>query len=183
VYKAPVNPFDVDRPLQRAQPRAVPWLRPAPGAVQFPQEAFKASFFVSPKTGRLHCHVAPKLRGPLYRAWLPCYSRVDVGLALTPLQADAGADLVMQYAPPQPRDAVANPGAPGQAAVLGRDELPPGWWPAPKAGAWSPFSLGPRDYVRVAGPGLYVGCAYRSDAPGAQLLEEDFVYFAMARVS
>ncbi len=171
VYKPPASPFQADGQLQRAAPRAEPWLRPAPGSAQFPQRAFKASFFVSPLTGRLHCHVAPRLRGPLYRAWLPCYSRVDVGLALTPLQADAGADLVMVY-----------PGAAGAPAVLSREELPPGWWPAPQPGTWSPFSLGPRDYVRVAGPGVYVGCAYRSETPGAQLLEEDFVYFALARV-
>ncbi len=169
VYKPPVNPFDVDSVRQRQAPRATPWLKPAPGSWEFPQEAFKMSFFMGAASRCLHCHTAIKWRGPLYRRWLPCYSRVDVGLALTPLQADAGADITMVY-----------PGN-GQPAVLAKADLPQGWWPDPKPSVWSPFSLSERDYVRVAGPGVYVGCAYRSTRPG-QMLEDDFVYFVIARV-
>nr|ADI46821.1 MT0045f [Volvox carteri f. nagariensis] len=86
------------------------------------------------------------------------------------------------------------PGA-GGWALWGPECLPPplhgwgggwsGWWrwpdPDPATYGKSPFSGGPRDYLRVAGPGVYVGCAYREGPGPGELREENFVYFLIVR--
>lgn len=67
------------------------------------------------------------------------------------------------------------------APLFFAQDLPSPLWPAPLADGWSPFSLGSQDYVRPAGPGVFVGCAYRGQQPAADLREEDFVYFVIVR--
>lgn len=66
--------------------------------------------------------------------------------------------------------------------MLLESQLPNDRWPAPDLAesCGSPFSVGPRDYLRVAAPGLYVGCAYRSSGDGLYS-EDQCVYFAIAR--
>jgi hypothetical protein len=151
-----------------------PWLQAAPGAARLPQRRFTQRFFVCARTGRLHSRVALRLAGPFETFWAPIYNSVEVGLTLTPVEADAGADMVFAYpwtdAASQPLD-------------LEKGDLPSRLWPAPRrAGAgWSPFSRSGRDYVRSAGPGLMVGCGYAAGEDGG-LTEDEFVYFALARV-
>jgi hypothetical protein len=42
----------------------------------------------------------------------------------------------------------------------------------------------PRDFIRVAGPGVLVGCAYRIVTPGQKVPnEEDSLYFVLVRKS
>jgi hypothetical protein len=48
-----------------------------------------------------------------------------------------------------------------------------------KAEGWSPFSWTDRDFVRPAGPGVYVGCGYRPTE--GLLVEDEFVWFALAK--
>lgn len=129
--------------------------------------------------GRLYSRVSLNLLGPLSAWWLPAYARVDVELSLTPVAADAGADLVLCY------PAAGEP--PLQLASAG--DVPAGW-PDPRAcrGRASPFSLGARDYVRPVGPGVYVGCGYRSrEGEGvragspASYVETDAVWFLLVR--
>jgi hypothetical protein len=113
--------------------------------------------------------------GPLDAWWLPVYARVDVELSLTPVQADAGADIVFVY-----------PSA-GQPLDLQPQHLPAQRWPSPRSSSQSPFSLGPKDYVRPVGPGVYVGCGYRRSDDGrgaatpASYVETDFVWFLLVR--
>lgn len=118
-------------------------------------------------------------------------------------QADAGADIVLEYPSASTSDRQQQqrpgPGATGGArgggpssssgwGLVGPERLPRRGWPEPTASCWSPFSGSGRDYVRVAGPGVYVGCAYRgakggedgSGGPG-ELREENFVYFLLVR--
>lgn len=81
----------------------------------------------------------------------------------------------------------------GWGALRGPECLPGGWgsglglpwgpWPDPDPATCSvsPLSGGPRDYLRVAGPGVYVGCAYREGPGSGEYREENFVYFVIAR--
>ncbi len=124
-------------------------------------------------------------------------------LALTPLSRDAGADLQLLY-PDDPAAAApdddgddeaaaaesvppgAGPGPVDRWALRGQECLPSaGWlrWPEPEPEVYgvSPLSGGPRDFVRVAGPGVYVGCAYRQGPGPGEYREENFVYFVIAR--
>jgi len=149
---------------------AAPWLRASPTAPRTRTDAFRARLFVHPRSGALYARLQLRWLLGLDAPASPSYCRVDVGLVTTPAAADAGADMTLAFAAP---------GAP--ALELGVGDLPERGWPAPRAGAWSPFSFSPRDYVRVAGPGIYVGCGYRAEAPGGALNEEDFVFFAFAR--
>ncbi|KAI8467633.1 MAG: hypothetical protein J3K34DRAFT_523614 [Monoraphidium minutum] len=152
---------------------AEPWLQAAPGALKLPQRRFSQRFFVCGRTGKLHSRVALRLAGPFETFWAPIYNTVDVSLTLTPVEADAGADLVFAYPWTDP---VSRP------LDLSRSDLPSGVWPAPRRGpSWSPFSRGGRDYARAAAPGVLVGCGYAAGADGG-LTEDEFVYFAMARV-
>lgn len=97
---------------------------------------------------------------------------MNIELELTPLESDAGADLTLVY-PSQ--DVKQN-----SDWNLEKRDLPKSSWPAPKTSVWSPFSNSPRDYVRLVGPGVYVGCGYTCDRKGA-LCDEDFVFFVMIR--
>ena len=139
------------------------------------------------------------LWGPLDRWWLPCYTRLNLGLVLTPIKEDAGADLTFEY--PFPSSPDLNGWAPGSETALMPDHLPESSWPAPapmydlNEAVGSPFCGAERDYLRVIGPGLFVGCAYRGKPrltsggrlaanSGASSLiydEEDCIYFAIAR--
>lgn len=153
---------------------AQPWLQAAPGSWLLPQRKFTQRFFFCERTGKLHSRVALNLAGPLETFWAPIYNTVDVSLTLTPVEADAGADVVFSY--PWTDEA-------SRPLDLARRDLPSAVWPAPRRGAgWSPFSRSGRDYARVAGPGVLVGCAYAAGEDGI-LSEEGFVYFAMARVA
>ena len=143
-----------------------------------------------------------------------CYCRLDLGLALTPVRRDAGAELTLAWPSPDDPD----------LGGLTRWDLPPGKrWPAPErwsddwkkvrggrkggrgwlarllggggggeeggekdddddeaaAEGWSPFSWTDRDYVRPAGPGVYVGCGYRPTQ--GLMVEDQFVWFVLAR--
>lgn len=154
-------------------PASAPLLQPAPGSWALPRRRFTQRFFVCGRSGKLHSRVALGLAGPFETFWAPIYNTVDVTLTLTPVEADAGADLVVCYP-------WADAG--GRPLDLTKRDLPSPLWPPPRGGAsWSPFSRSGRDYVRVAGPGVLVGCAYGADEEGV-LQEEGFVYFAMARV-
>lgn len=152
---------------------AAPMLQAAPGAPRLPRRRFTQRFFRCARTGRLHSRVALGLAGPLEAFWAPIYNTVDVSLCLTPVEADAGADMTICY--PWTDEG-------GRPLGLEAGDLPSRLWPAPRKGpSWSPFSRSGRDYARLAGPGLIVGCAYGADDSGA-LTEDGFVYFAMARV-
>ncbi|KAG2493164.1 hypothetical protein HYH03_008586 [Edaphochlamys debaryana] len=155
------------------------------------------------------------LLGPIGRWWEPLYCRLQVGLVLTPLAADAGADVQLVYPAAcggpsaadlggqEPGGSASGPSsAPASRApppdplfaqlplswgLVGVESLPPGqrFWPPPDPESYSvsPLSGTGRDYLRVAGPGVYVGCAYRPGPASerGRLREEDFVYFAIAR--
>jgi hypothetical protein len=152
---------------------ADPWLQSAPGAPRLPQRRFTQRFFRCGRTGKLHSRVALRLAGPFEAFWAPIYNTVEVGLVLTPVESDAGADLVISY---PWTDEHARP------LDLAPADLPSPLWPAPRrAGVgWSPFSRSGRDYARAAGPGVFVGCAYAAGDDGG-LTEDEFVYFALAR--
>ena len=139
------------------------------------------------------------LWGPLDRWWIPCYTRLNLSLVLTPIKEDAGADLTFEFPFPSPPDL--NGWAPGSETDLLPEHLPDSSWPPPAdptEAFGSPFSGGERDYLRVIGPGLFVGCAYRGrprasgasaaavgslspSSSGLVYNEEDCVYFAIAR--
>ncbi|KAG2426371.1 hypothetical protein HYH02_014799 [Chlamydomonas schloesseri] len=185
------------------------WLRPAAGSFDVPVSRFKQLFFVPPPLEEygteaaagsgagvtlptVYSKVALPLLGPVDRWWEPLYCRLHVELTLTPLQADAGADVLLLYpADPlcsgeeqrqtQPDDVEA-PAQPWH--LVGRAWVPPGpYWPAPDPASYpaSPFSGSPRDYMRVVGPGVYVGCAYREGPSPGELRDENFVYFMLVR--
>lgn len=80
------------------------------------------------------------------------------------------------------RCAVSAPLAAGVEWGLGAQHLPDRSWPEPEPLGWSPFSQSGKDYVRVIGPGVYVGCAYRTEPERPNdLVETNFVYFIFAR--
>jgi hypothetical protein len=67
--------------------------------------------------------------------------------------------------------------------ALAAEDLPSKLWPPPSTSpSWSPLSFQARDFMRVAGPGFYVGCAYRRNEKG-DLMDEESVYFALVRTS
>ncbi|PNW81491.1 hypothetical protein CHLRE_06g248750v5 [Chlamydomonas reinhardtii] len=182
------------------------WLRPTPASFDVPVSRFKQLFFVPPlledyggeaaasgevtSLPTVYSRVVLPLLGPVDRWWEPLYCRLHVELTLTPLQADAGADVLLLYpADPlctgeqqQQSQDVEGPAQPWQLA--GRDWVPLGpYWPAPDPASYptSPFSGSPRDYMRVVGPGVYVGCAYREGPSPGELRDENFVYFMLVR--
>nr|BBC28447.1 hypothetical protein, homolog of Volvox carteri MT0045 [Yamagishiella unicocca] len=187
---------------------SAPWLRPLPTSFEMPVTRFTQLFFVPPGDwsaraaaagwgggdGRaepgeplppppVYSRVVLPFVGPLDRWWEAIYCRLQVELTLTPVSRDAGADLLLLY-PEDPEAGGEGEGGPGGWALRAPDCLPPGrLWPAPDPAAhsWSPLSGGPRDYMRVAGPGVYVGCAYRQGPRPGEYREEDCVYFAIAR--
>lgn len=114
--------------------------------------------------------------GPLAPLVRPHYCRLDIGPVLTPVQADAGADMAFTYATED-----------GSPLDLYAEDLPSKSWPAPRGPRPSPFSLGAKDYVRPAGPGVYVGCGYRRSDGGkgpaspASYVETEFVYFMLVK--
>lgn len=170
------GPLGVDRSAPAAAAAgtsgAQPWLQASPGSWKLPQRKFTQRFFMCERTGKLHSRVALNLKGPFETWWAPIYNTVDVSLTLTPVEADAGADIIFCY---PWTDSGSRP------LDLEKRDLPSILWPAPRRGAsWSPFSRSGRDYVRVAGPGVLVGCAYAAGEDGG-LTEDEFVYFAMAR--
>lgn len=127
--------------------------------------------------GLLHSRVLLDL-GPLAGLLTPpIYNRVEIGLALTPLTTDAGADACIVY----PFDQAVLRQKLEAGIALTAADLPSKLWPAPSlAPGWSPLSFTERDYLRVAGPGFYVGCAYRRDEKG-DLLHDEHVYFALVK--
>jgi hypothetical protein len=143
--------------------------------MRLPRRRFTQRFWVCGRTGRMHSRVALRVAGPLETFWAPIYNTVDVALTLTPVEADAGADMTFAYPWPSPAEG-------GRPLGLARADLPSPVWPSPRRGAsWSPFGRGAADYARVAGPGVISGCAYGAGDDGG-LAEDEFVYFAMARV-
>ncbi|KXZ46851.1 hypothetical protein GPECTOR_40g585 [Gonium pectorale] len=234
--------LEVDAERTEAAARAgssTSWLRPVLAAVDVPGIRFKQMFFVPPEGSvgsggdgeggdgggddgegaggeelqPVYSRLVLPLVGPLDRWWEPIYSRLRVELTLTPVPADAGADLQLLY-PTDPQcggdDGYGDPvpvlasgatgsgrGGAGAAGaededalelgpweLLGSDCLPPGrWWPEPNplAHPVSPFSGGPRDFLRVVGPGVYVGCGYRTGPGPREYREENFVYFIIVR--
>ncbi len=73
----------------------------------------------------------------------------------------------------------------GQGEQLTAADLPDKGWPKPQPdGMWppSPFSSTFSDFVRVVGPGMYVGCGYPLAAGGGGMPDKDAcVHFLMAR--
>lgn len=127
--------------------------------------------------GLLHSRTLLDL-GPLASLLTPpIYSRMEIGLALTPTTTDAGADACIVY----PFDQTLLQQKQAAGVALSAADLPSKLWPAPSlAPGWSPLSFTERDYVRVAGPGFYVGCAYRRGEKG-ELLDDEHVYFALVK--
>lgn len=146
-----------------------PTLRPSPASTGIKSDAFVQRFFVDAASGALYSRLTLRTFAGLEAFWHACYCRVDVGLVATPLASDAGADLKFVY-----------PTASTPPLALAAGDLPRRLWPAPRRDGWSPFSLSAADYVRVVGPGVYVGCGYRCDRPG-EFLEDNFVYFAIVK--
>jgi hypothetical protein len=127
--------------------------------------------------GLLYGRMLLDLPGPLSLLSPASYCRTEVGLTLLPRETDAGADVALVY----PSDAALLAAARAAGAALEPADLPSALWPHPQPGpAWSPLSFGPRDYMRAAGPGFFVGCAYRRDEAG-ELLDDEHVFFALAR--
>lgn len=100
---------------------------------------------------------------------------MNIELELTPVESDAGADLTFVYPIQDLKQQKA-----GSTWTLEKRDLPNRSWPAPRMTVVSPFSNSPRDFVRLVGPGVYVGCGYQADRKGA-FCDEDFVYFLMIR--
>jgi hypothetical protein len=78
-------------------PLSQPWLRPARAKLQTTTKTFRQLFFMHPRTQELHSRVVLPLVGPIDCWWWPCYCRVRVGLTLTPVEKDAGADMTFEY--------------------------------------------------------------------------------------
>lgn len=166
-YVAPDMPPDPD-PFRKSDAlRIKPVLQPRPGSFRVPQEYFTQYFFLHPGTGELHGRCVLKMWNRMDMWWVPIYHQVHVGLTLTPLEADAGADAVFRY----PR---------AGSWQLEKGDLPDARWPTPHLESWSPFSLDDQDYVRVIAPGVYVGCAYRQ-AVNAEDDTDQFIYFVLVR--
>lgn len=100
---------------------------------------------------------------------------MNIELELTPIEIDAGADLTLVYPIQDPKQQKVD-----STWTLEKRDLPNRSWPAPRMTAVSPFSKSSRDFVRLVGPGVYVGCGYQADRKGV-LCDEDFVYFLMIR--
>lgn len=74
-YRKPADPLAVDGRMQGRFPRAVPWLKPAPGSLAAPSERFKQEFFQSNRTG---ARGRANARGP----WaLACWARTQSAAA------------------------------------------------------------------------------------------------------
>eukprot|EP00878_Enallax_costatus_P006151 GHUV01006447.1.p1 GENE.GHUV01006447.1~~GHUV01006447.1.p1 ORF type:complete len:360 (+),score=62.56 GHUV01006447.1:75-1154(+) len=180
VYQKPLSPLAVDSSMQSKLPRQVPWLKPNPMSMATPQERFTQQFFLSSRTGLLHSRINFNLPGVLKLLkplTPPIYNRVEIGLTLTPNSSDAGADACITY----PVDPILLKQQQAAGVALSKEDLPNPLWPAPlKVASWSPLSFTGRDYVRVVGPGFYVGCAYRKDEQD-NYAEDEHVYFALFR--
>jgi hypothetical protein len=127
--------------------------------------------------GLLHSRLLLDL-GPLAGLLTPpIYNRFEIGLQLTPAATDAGADACIVY----PFDEAVLRQKLEAGIALTAADLPSKMWPAPApVPGWSPLSFTERDFVRVAGPGFYVGCAYRRGENG-DLLDDEHVYFALVK--
>ncbi len=177
VFSVPQQPLQTDASMQARFPRATPWLKPTPGSLQLPQQRFSQHFFRHPTTSQLHSRVVIGGCARWLNGWLtsPVYNSVDIDLTLTPLASDAGADVTVSFTASEDGS---------KPLGLGKGDLPGTLWPAPSKDVWSPFSRSGRDYMRPAGPGVYVGCAYRraeakEGEPLAPLAETDCVYFML----
>eukprot|EP00879_Flechtneria_rotunda_P030997 GHRR01033797.1.p1 GENE.GHRR01033797.1~~GHRR01033797.1.p1 ORF type:complete len:175 (-),score=20.86 GHRR01033797.1:295-753(-) len=145
---------------------------------------FEACLFANPHgqlcAGLLHSRLLLNLPGPLRVLNLlspPVFNRAEIGLTLVPKAADAGADVCLTY-PVDPAKLLEQQAA---GVALNKEDLPSPVWPTPSKGpSWSPLSFTGRDYMRAAGPGFYVGCAYRKDEEG-NYSDEEHVYFALVR--
>jgi hypothetical protein len=162
-----------------------------------PPRSFRLSFFVHPATGDIVGRFILPLLGPIEKWWEPpYYLRVKLDLTLTPIpQRDAGADFTFEFPSLTSEDLngwLIREGEEGQERArlfLESSHLPNDSWPDPKrqmeevanGKGCSPLSHSPRDYLRAAGPGVYVGCAYPSRDDGATYNEEDCVYFCIIR--
>lgn len=172
------SPLSVDSAMQARFPRAVPWLKPSASSIAAPRERFTQHFFQAGRTGLLHSRMTLDMGWASFLS-PPIYNRLEIGLTLTPNSPDAGADAALVY----PMDPVLLKQKQDAGVALSKEDLPSPLWPAPsRRAAWSPLSFAERDYMRVAGPGFYVGCAYRRDAAGGLLVDEA-VYFALVRTT
>ncbi|GAX72744.1 hypothetical protein CEUSTIGMA_g200.t1 [Chlamydomonas eustigma] len=165
------------------------WLRPdlpsSSSKVSIPAEELKVKMFVHKESGEVMGRVIRPWWGPFERWWEPTYFRLKLELILTPLKEDAGADMTFEY--PYPDSPDFN-GWYDTETELFKEDLPNPAWPAPLpaeiAGSGSPLSGMPRDFIRVAGPGVLVGCAYCMLVQGQEVPnEEDSVYFVLVRKS
>ena len=163
-----------------------------------PPSRFKLDFFVHPISGDVIGRFILPFIGSINKWWgAPCYVRVKLDLTLTPIQHDSGADFTFEYPSLVDKDlngwlVQEEGGEEGDVKFfLDSSHLPfVGTWPDPKkqmeevveGRGGSPLgSNSPRDYLRPAGPGVYVGCAYPSRDGGKTYNEEDCVYFMMVR--
>lgn len=68
-----------------------------------------------------------------------------------------------------------------EALGLGDDDIPRPGWPRPRRQR-RPFDAGYTEYVRAAGPGVFVGVGYRTRAAGSGVpLVPSPLHFVMAR--
>lgn len=162
-----------------------------------PPRSFKLAFFVHPLTGDIIGRFILPLIGPIEKWWEPpYYLRVKLDLILTPIQGDSGADFTFEFPTLVSEDLngwlireLVEGGNERARFYLDSSHLPSSSWPEPKkqmeevanGRGGSPLSYSPRDYLRAAGPGVYVGCAYRSRDGGSTYNEEDCVYFCIVR--
>ena len=68
-----------------------------------------------------------------------------------------------------------------EALALSEADIPSRSWPRPRRPR-RPFDAGYTDFIRAAGPGVFVGLGYRTRAPGSGVpLVPSPLHFVMAR--
>ncbi|GFH20099.1 uncharacterized protein HaLaN_17168 [Haematococcus lacustris] len=136
---------------------------------------FQQVFFRSPTTGLMFARTTMQLVGPVPCWWQASYCAVNTELVLTPSSLDAGADITCDYTTRHGSLDQSSEGGSdesqqeepdqemgGQPTGLSDMDLPSTQWPWPPDSELSPITNTQRDYIRIAGPGVYVGCGYTS---------------------
>ncbi|KAL6749998.1 hypothetical protein V8C86DRAFT_2824454 [Haematococcus lacustris] len=154
---------------------------------------FQQVFFRSPTTGLMFARTTMQLVGPVPCWWQASYCAVNTELVLTPSSLDAGADITCDYTTRHGSLDQSSEGGSdesqqeepdqemgGQPTGLSDMDLPSTQWPWPPDSELSPITNTQRDYIRIAGPGVYVGCGYTS---GDTSEDAACTYFMLVRAS
>ncbi|KAJ9526635.1 hypothetical protein QJQ45_017599, partial [Haematococcus lacustris] len=136
---------------------------------------FQQVFFRSPTSGLMFARTTMQLVGPVPCWWQASYCAVNTELVLTPSSLDAGADITCDYttrhdsldqssesSSDESQQEEPDQEMGGQPTGLSDMDLPSTQWPWPPDNELSPITNTRRDYIRIAGPGVYVGCGYTS---------------------